>query len=81
MSEINLSKEDKEIANTLQKIMGGDEDDFYENTRISDTHTNNIGMDTGTIGGERQIATSSVGKTLADGNDLRRLLSDLLDLE
>jgi len=69
MSEIHLNKQDKEIANTLQKIMGGgDEEDFYENNPYDKT-------------GGRELATSSVGKTLADGNDLRRLLSDLLDAE
>jgi hypothetical protein len=71
MSEIHLNKEDREIAQSLQKIMGGD-DDFYE--------TNN---ETYKVGAKEipEPSTSSVGKTLADGNDMRRLLSDLLDAE
>lgn len=79
MSEINLTKEDKAIANTLQKIMGGDDDDFYENTVSGENAFE--GVNGGDELKRKVLATSSVGKTLADGNDLRRLLSDLLDIE
>lgn len=70
MSEIHLNKEDREIAQSLQKIMGGD-DEFYETNNFDET--NKVGA--------KEPSTSSVGKTLADGNDMRRLLSDLLDAE
>lgn len=73
-TEVTLSKEDQEIADQLQDLItGGDgEEVFFEELE-------QINIPDKVEGGRGGPSTSSVGKALTDGNDMRRLLSDLIE--
>jgi len=78
MSEFTLNKEDEEIAQSLndlvEGISGGDEINFEDLPDLMND------VESGEKkGGNEPINTNSVVKTLADSNDMRRLLSDMIE--
>lgn len=68
---ITLTEEDKKIADALENIMGGLDIEELEHMSIDQ-----YGTFTG--GNAKIIDTSSIGKAIVDGNDIRRLISDII---
>lgn len=69
---ISLTEEDKKIAEALENIMGGVDIETLENMGIDQFGTFIGGGDS------KSLDTSSIGKAIIDGNDIRRLISDIL---
>ena len=77
-TSVTLSKEDQEIADQLQDlVLGGDGEDI--NFEDLNDHVQQAAEIAGGSEKGRKINTNSVGKAITDGNDMRRLLSDLIE--
>lgn len=70
---VKLDSADIKIAEELQKIMGGE-------CNIEDIESYDLNEYGTFLGGKgrSQISTSSIGKAIIDGNDIRRLVTDIL---
>ena len=80
-TKITLSKEDQKIAEELQKITGNFEDIECLPPSIESLETSTKNNKTGgNIVLDKPISIhGTIGSSIIDGNDRRRLLSDLLD--